>query len=217
MLIFALSILAGLALRNLDTRKAKAICLGIIVIFNMFTASYSYMPEMFIDYDVSSVDMSHFGMGWEKEYLPVRTTKNLDYFYNRGNEVVIRRGNADIETINDNTPDLDFRVTNNNEAIVVELPRIYYIGYNISFTDENNQTKELQFYMNENGFIDVRIIGNGVVKVTYTGSETEKIANKISLITIIAIVVYIVIDRIRYIVFKNKNMGKTKLLSGGEK
>lgn len=217
MLIFALSILAGLALRNLNTRKAKAICLGIIVIFNMFTISYSYMPEMFIDYDINNVDMSYYGMGWEKEYLPVRTTKNLDYFYNRGNEVIIRRGNAEIEKINDNTPDLDFKVTNNNESIVVELPRIYYIGYNISFTDENNETKELQFYMNENGFIDTRVIGNGIVKVTYTGSAIEKVANKISLATIIVIAIYIVVDRIKYIMFKNKNIDKMKLLSEGEK
>lgn len=194
MLIFALSILAGLALRNLNTKKLKAICLGIIIAFNMITVSYSYMPEMYIDYDINNIDMSYFGMGWEKEYLPVRTTKNLDYFYTRGNDVIVKDGSADIEKINDNTPDLEFKVTNNSDSVIVELPRIYYLGYNITFIKENNETENLQFSINENGFINTEIIGNGTVKVSYTGTVVEKIANKITITTLIAIAIYIIVD-----------------------
>lgn len=199
MLIFALSILAGLALRNLIQRKLKILCLVIIIAFNMITVSYSYMPEMFIDYDIDNIDMSYFGMGWEREYLPLRTHENLDYFYSRENEILIKEGNADIEKLNDNTPDLDFKITNNNDLVVVELPRIYYLGYNIKFTNEMNEEKNLQFSMNENGFINTEIMGNGTVEVRYTGTTLEKISNKIALGTLIAIAIYIVIDRIKYI------------------
>lgn len=195
MLIFAVSILAGLALRNLAEKKWKVVCLIIIIAFNMITVSYSYIPEMFIDYDIDNIDMSYFGMGWEKEYLPLKTHKNLDYFYSRGHDVLIKEGNADIEKLNDNTPDLDFKITNNNDLVVVELPRIYYLGYNIKFTNEMNEEKNLQFSMNENGFIDTEIIGNGTVEVRYTGTTLEKIANKVALVTLIAIAMYLVIDR----------------------
>lgn len=216
MLIFALSILAALALRNLDTRKGKIICLLIVIVFNMFTVSYSYIPSMFKDYNIKDIDMSYYGMGWEKEYLPLRTTQNMDYFWSRGNEILIRRGRADIEKNYDNAPDLEFKVTNNEESIVVELPRIYYLGYNITFMNENNETKELQCYMNENGFIDVKIIGNGTVKVKYTGTVVENTSKKITLVTTSLIVIYIVFDRIKYIIFKNRHIGKTKLLSSGK-
>lgn len=198
MLIFALSILAGLALRNLNTKKLKAICLVIIIAFNIITVSYSYMPEMYIDYDINNIDMSYFGMGWEREYLPVRTTKNLDYFYTRGNDVIVREGSADIEKINDNTPDLEFKVTNNSDSVIVELPRIYYLGYNITFIKENNETENLQFNINENGFINTEIMGNGTVEVSYTGTVAEKIANKITIATLIAIVIYVAIKCIAY-------------------
>lgn len=202
MLIFAVSILAGLALRNLIQRKLKIICLIIVIAFNMITVSYSYMRELFIDYDIDNIDMSYFGMGWEREYLPLRTHENIDYFYNRGNEILIKEGNADIEKLNDNTPDLDFKITNNNDSVVVELPRIYYLGYNIKFTNEINEEKSLQFSMNENGFINTEIMGNGTVEVRYTGTTLEKISNKIALGTLIAIAIYIVIDRIKYIIIK---------------
>lgn len=199
MLIFAVSILAGLALRNLVQRKLKIICLIIVIAFNMITVSYSYMRELFIDYDINNIDMSYFGMGWEREYLPIRTHENLDYFYSRGNDVLIKEGNADIEKLNDNTPDLEFKITNNNDAVVVELPRIYYLGYNIKFTNEMNEENNLQFSMNENGFINIEIKGNGIIEVTYTGTKLEKISNKIALVTLISIAIYIIIDRIKYI------------------
>lgn len=195
MLIFAVSILAGLALRNLAEKKWKVVCLIIIIAFNMITVSYSYIPEMFKDYDIDNIDMSYFGMGWEKEYLPLKTHENLDYFYSRGHDVLVKEGSADIEKINDNTPNLEFKVTNNSDLVVVELPRIYYLGYNIKFTNEMNEEKNLQFSMNENGFIDTEIIGNGTVEVRYTGTTLEKIANKVALVTLIAIAMYVVIDR----------------------
>lgn len=217
MLVFALSILAALALRNIDTKKAKIICLIVILTFNFITVSYTYMKNKFTQYDINDVDMSFYGMGWEKEYLPLRTTKNMDYFWNRGNDILIRKGNAQIEKIYENIPDLDFKVTNNTEnSIVVELPRIYYLGYTITFINENNETQELYGYMNENGFIELKIVGNGLVQVRYTGTTLENFANKISLATVILIIFYVLVDRIRYLIFKNKNIEKIKLLSEGK-
>lgn len=208
MLIFAVAILAGLALRNIIQRKLKIICLVIVIAFNMITVSYSYMREMFIDYDIDNIDMSYFGMGWEKEYLPLRTTKNLDYFYSRGNDILIKEGNADIKKLNDNTPDLEFKITNNNDTVVVELPRIYYLGYNIKFINEISEEKNLQFSMNENGFINTEINGNGIVEVSYTGTTLEKISNKIAIITLIAIAIYIVVDRRKHIIIKIRHIAK---------
>lgn len=204
-LVFSLSILAGLAFKNLNLKKGKLICFVIIILFNMITVLYTYDINKFGEYDINKVDMSYYGMGWEKEYLPLRTTQNMEYFWNRGNDILIKNGKADIEKIYDSTPKLEFKITNNTDSLVVELPRIYYLGYNISFINENNETSNLEFYMNENGFINVKIIGNGTVNVEYTGTKIENFANKITLITIIAIVVYILIDKIKYNMLKRKN------------
>lgn len=72
-----------------------------------------------------------------------------------------------------------------------------------------NEEKNLQFSMNENGFINTEIMGNGIVEVRYTGTTLEKISNKIALGTLIAIAIYIVIDRIKYIIIKEKHIENT--------
>lgn len=197
MLVFATSILAGLALRNLQKRDLKVVLLAVITVFSLITVKYSYMPERFIDYSKLKLNVAFYGMGWDREYLPYKTNQNIEYFYNREEGVIIKNGNADIEEVISNTPDLSFIVANNDDNITVEIPRIYYLGYRINFTDENGKISKLQATMNENGFIEFKIIGNGKINIFYEGTRLEQISKIISTVMLITLGSIIIINKVR--------------------
>lgn len=78
----------------------------------------------------------------------------------------------------------------NEEYLEIELPYIYYIGYNVEYTDEEGNIKKLDTYESDNGFLCVKVPNkNLTIKVRYTGTVLMKVAYFISLITIISIAV----------------------------
>lgn len=84
---------------------------------------------------------------------------------------------------------MQFTIEGNNTGIVLELPYIYYLGYNIQLNGENIEYKE-----SNNGFImiNIPINCNGDVKVTYSGTKLEKITFAISVISAIGFMIYII-------------------------
>lgn len=186
-LVFGLSILAGLALRDVNVKKLKVLWLVFILAFNMFTVSYCYIDYKFKDYNIEEVNMSYFGMGWEKEYLPLRTTKNYDYFDNRGNDILIKSGEAQVHIIDNKVPELEANIENALPNTKIELPRIHYLGYVATYSKENGEVLEIDTYMNDMGFMELEIPeGNGTLKLEYKGTTTANASNIISIVTILA-------------------------------
>lgn len=147
---------------------------------------------LFINRSVSTIGMSTYkyydntdGMGWQKEYLPVNTTNNIDYYNNRSPLAIIRYGKGSINTIYNNTPSLSFEIRNISNSVTVEIPRIYYLGYKITDNDNNN----IDYYENEYGFIELKLNNNGKYYVKYVGTLFEHISRIISIITIILLVI----------------------------
>ena len=123
-------------------------------------------------------------MGVQKEYLPVNTKRNIKYFNNRNKEIIVKQGNADIYVLYNNTPDLKFTINSLKEEVILELPRLYYLGYRIEFTNNQGNTKKIKYYENEYGFIEIVLKEVGTITVSYTGTNANKICNYISIITI---------------------------------
>lgn len=125
------------------------------------------------------------GMGWQMEYLPVKTKENLDYFNSRDHEIHTSDGTAFITL--DDVPNLNFSISSVTDTTIVELPRIYYFGYVLK--DESGTTYKLE--ESPYGFLQVELT-DGNYYLTYEGTTLNKILKKVSLGTIVtSLVVYI--------------------------
>ncbi len=190
-LILALSILAAIALMNVKKTKTKIIFLIIIVLFNLWTVNNLMNPEKMEVYNIDNIDVSYYGLGWSSEYLPKVTVSNMEnriYFKNRTQDIIVKQGSAKIQIKENNTPTLKATIQNCESETVIELPRIYYLGYELSLTNDKGKQYKLDLYMNDNGFIETKINENGILQLEYTGTIVAQIANIISAITILGCV-----------------------------
>ena len=87
---------------------------------------------------------------------------------------------------------MQFVVENNNLGVSLELPYIYYLGYDIKLNENNIDYEE-----SDNGFIKVSLPKdcNGLIEVNYKGTQLEKITFIISIVGVICFMVYIVYEK----------------------
>ena len=123
-------------------------------------------------------------MGHSMEYLPVKTYENIDYYTNRNQDINIIEGTATVEVIENNTPNLSFKVQNNSDTFTLELPRLYYLGYQLE------GEKVLSIEESEYGMVQVTVGGNGTYHLTYPGTALYRIASFAPLLGI-ALLLYI--------------------------
>ena len=139
-------------------------------------------------YDNLSYELNISGMGWHREYLPEKALKNKEYFDKRDpSEIVVLKGDAKISIIDNNVPNLTFKVKNSTNNTYVELPRIYYIGYKI--IDNNGNT--VKYKEDKNGFIYMKV-NDGVYSLVYEGTVGYKISFILKSVTIIFLVFVII-------------------------
>ena len=123
-------------------------------------------------------------LGVQSEYLPIKTINNIDYFKYRKEYIYIKDGKAKTNIIENNTPFLKSEIELISDNITIELPRIYYLGYEIKLTDKEGNTSKIDYYENEYGFIETKLNKSGILKINYKGTLANKIANYISILTI---------------------------------
>lgn len=135
-------------------------------------------------------DSYNYYIGQQLEYLPINT-KESKYYYTRGKEIIFLKGTGEYQIKENNSPYLKFNIDINDECII-EIPRIYYLGYTINLIDESGKIKDIDYQEDNNGFIMLNLKESGEVIVKYTGTVLDKIAYLISIITIIiSILIYI--------------------------
>ena len=175
----SISILAPLCISKFNDKKMLSI---ILIIFMVLLAQPNLKQATNEVIDVNNLEY-WYGLGYQKEYLPVNTANNLDYYDNRNHDIIIKEGEANIEIINNDVPYLEFKVDNN---VTVELPRLYYIGYTL--LDENNN--KISFYENEYGFIEAKL-ESGTYKLDFTGTKYDELAKIVSIISIVGFGVFV--------------------------
>lgn len=78
----------------------------------------------------------------------------------------------------------------NNDELIIELPYIYYIGYNVRYIDLEGNYYKVDTYESENGFLSVNLPNKEIkVIVKYTGTIFMKISYLISIITTLIIII----------------------------
>ena len=133
------------------------------------------------------------------EYLPSKAFNNLDYLKHREDKVYVLEGDATISNEEKEGTSMTFKIESIENNTKLELPYIYYLGYTVEITNNNGETKKVETYESENGFVAfvVSAEDEGTVKVTYTGTILMIISYAISAVTIIGIVLWFVVGKIR--------------------
>lgn len=111
-----------------------------------------------------------YGMGNEKEYLPHKTTQNKEYYEKRTKDILVTSGNAEVSILSNEITKLDFEVTSEN-PITVELPRLYYLGYELKGQEGKIKLKESMY-----GFIEAEIQKSGKYELSYKKTPIMKLS-----------------------------------------
>ena len=134
-----------------------------------------------------------YGIGWQGEYFPVNTINNASYFWGRSQNIIVKNdAKISINILENDVPNMIFEVNNLENDVVIELPRLFYLGYNL---EKGNEIIDL--YENSNGFLEAKIKENGRYILTHKLTIIQRIARVISLFTCISLVV-IYIAKFRY-------------------
>lgn len=127
------------------------------------------------------------------EYLPTKAFENRNYIEKRQDVILVQEGQAEILQYEKQGQELTAYIQTNNNKAKIELPYIYYLGYEVTL-QENGQTENLNTFETEYGFLGAQIPENtnGILQVSYTGTTLMKVTKMISLIAIIIFIVLVV-------------------------
>ena len=124
------------------------------------------------------------------EYLPSKAYNNLEYIKHRENTIYILDGHVNIENEQKNGSEMEFYVSEVRENAKLELPYIYYLGYDVTLKTDN-KTEKIDIEESENGFLQINLnnVDKGVIVVKYKGTAIMKAAYLISFITFLIIII----------------------------
>lgn len=119
------------------------------------------------------------------EYLPSKAYDNLEYIKQRENRTYILSGNVTIEKEEKNGTNMLIVVSNIENDTSIELPYIYYLGYNVELQYEAGNVQKINTYESDNGFIAINLPEgeHGTITVQYTGTILMKISYVVSILT----------------------------------
>ena len=183
---FGAILITGICLKQIENKKwFNTIC----CILLLFTLVGTYVN---IDHlEESQIDLNNINnakcMGNEKEYLPEKALKNLEYFNNRNKDIIIKSGTGEITKIIDDVPDLTFEATISGE-MTIELPRIYYVGYQLEINGQ-----KIELVESDNGFLQATIHQSGTYTVTYEKTTIMKLANMLNIGTVILLIGMVIV------------------------
>lgn len=128
-----------------------------------------------------------------REYLPTNAFINLDYIDNREDKTYILNGNATITQEEKNGLEDTISLENITENTKLELPYIFYLGYDVQVYYNNGEYEKVDTFESENGFLTIKLNSSDLatVKVEYKGTVIEKISYIVSVIGVIILFIYI--------------------------
>lgn len=194
---FFMSILAALIVL-LVKRNNQKIIVTILSCISVIFAIYLVNLHNYDEIDLKKVQTSGIGETWGLEYLPAKAYYNRDYILERNNKIKIINGEAKIDNYVNETPELSFDIE--TEKATLELPRIYYLGYEIELDG-----KKINYYENDNGFIQIDVNNSGTVTLKYVGTTGHKIALCLFTFAIVIIIGYFVFTRKKEIILNKLN------------
>ena len=138
-----------------------------------------------------------FSIGYAHEYLP--NNMSTDIIIEKGNKVDIISGDAVINKIYKEKNILKINGKNNNQSTKLELPLIYYKGYDISIKNGNSNINNIKYEMSDKGYIVIELndISEFEISAKYTGTTIYKICDILAIIVAIIYIIYILINKFK--------------------
>ena len=129
------------------------------------------------------------------EYLPSKAFNNKNHIVTRSQEPIIQEGYADISESKKEKLSITFKIENVTQNTKVELPFIYYQGYEATINGEKLEISE-----SDNGFVQVTLKEGekGTVEAKYRGTILYYTCLIISIIGMIAFIIYITYVEFKY-------------------
>jgi len=191
-----------------STKTAK---LGLIAFAMLFTISSGYrladgsslQRNTYAEYN----KLLPFSIGAGQEYLPQGT--NLSELERTSHKPKIEHGKAKISNFKQYGTRLSFDFKNAKNA-KVDLPIIGYYGF--QSTQSKGKVSALKMDQKNNNLAQVTINGKGKVTVDYFETLTQKVARRVSFLTLLIIIAVIFINKLNLVDFDKietlRNSGK---------
>lgn len=189
---FVASINIWITVKNFKLKEV----LVILIILSLLTIPYKsklrYVEDINVDRIWETVPITentgrvHAGCA-SFEYLPSKAFENRNYIETRNQDVIVISGDARIINKDKKGHKLSFDIDNISDETSLELPYIYYLGYDVTF-EENDKKVKLKTFETDNGFVGINVPtlsdGSviGTITVKYKGTTAMHIANFTSLI-----------------------------------
>lgn len=205
-----LSISGGIViLRYCKNIKSRIKISKIVLVLSILACSINMFAQ-YLFYGITnikglhdvSIDPYRVGLG---EYLPEGTDKNE--FYERG-DVITSNNNIEVQFERKGT-NLDIEFNNNYyDNTYIELPLIYYLGYEATYYNEG-QKNMLPISKGNNNIIRVNLQGynKGKIIVNYEGTKIQKITQYISIISFVLFTIYLIYLNERWVKVMRKRGG----------
>lgn len=182
---FGLSIISSLGIISIRNKKIVFILVFVVGIMDLsYIVGNVALQNVILPNNENISSLKNGYMGWSREYLPTKANNNLDYYEKRGENIVIKNDtNGKTKILENYVPFLRFNIEiEDNKDVRVEIPRLFYYGYKINYQGED---EKIEYYENENGFIEFETKKSGTIIVDYKGTIIDKITNVVSIVTII--------------------------------
>lgn len=192
------SINMGAVIKKFDLKDALIIIAIAVVYMIALKGFVKYSEEAIAP--IENMELGHItgmenewiaGMG-RGEYLPAKAYENRFYIATREDRIYAIEGRAVVESEEKNESKLNAKIKTYEEDVVLELPYIYYPGYEITLDGMHVNSFET-----ENGMLGISVPKNEdtLVEVKYSGTSIMKSSMLVSIVGIIGLGIYIIINR----------------------
>lgn len=194
--LFALSI--GILFTQVKPNHLKVFWFNLIILCSIINASFVWEK---IDIDTSMTEqtltesMAIFG-----DYLPVKTYDNRTKILSQPNDKALIVDNSEAAIL-----DSDFGLTNisftisntQNQTTTIELPRLYYLGYQIQAIYSDGSTEILPYSESKNGLIEFTVQQDCNIIIKYAGTKLQQATSVLALITIVGLTTWAVYPKLK--------------------
>ena len=190
-------VLNQLCHKGITKKVMGGVFIGITLLYTMFTL-HNYVEP---DSKKEQIFMQNFYNNkyrlliiTNRDYLPQKAYNTMEsYMLNRGHGAKVLEGQAKISNETKKDLEMNMDITNGEKDAVLEFPFLYYPGYIITITT-NNEVYQLEAIESEYGYVAVKVpnnIENGKLTVEYKVSKVTKISYILSLLALLVFVIYI--------------------------
>lgn len=201
-LAFVVAVNMNTLIKNIKYKDMAVLLIALIILTSSFAMHLHYTDNINVDRLIKGVPVTsqtgrvHAGCA-SFEYLPTKAFENRKYIEDRTDDVIVLNGQVQIENkVKENT-NLICDISYVLEDTKIELPYIYYLGYEV-ILEKDGEIIKLKTYETENGFVGVTlpVLEKGTIKVSYEGTFLMNVTKIISILGVIILIILMVKDKI---------------------